>query len=72
MLNELFNSMRGAFLASTKSVIWEYLSSNIALAIYAGVLGLVLIILIFALFICFRNGLILENTADSEILHIFK
>ena len=49
MLNELFNSMGGAFLASTKSVIWEYLSSNIALAIYAGVLGLVLIILIFAL-----------------------
>ena len=49
MLNELFNSMGGAFLASIKSVIWEYLSSNIALAIYAGVLGLVLIILIFAL-----------------------
>ena len=49
MLNELFNSTRGVFLAGVKSVIWEYLSSNVALAIYAGVLGLVLIILVFAL-----------------------
>ncbi|MBQ7226758.1 MAG: hypothetical protein IJX02_09195, partial [Clostridia bacterium] len=42
-------NMMNSFLAGAMSKVWEFMSSGIAIAIYAGVLGFVLIMLIIAL-----------------------
>ena len=49
MLNELFNISTAPYLAGFLGKIWDLMSSGVALAIYAGILGFVLIMLIIAL-----------------------
>ena len=71
MLNELYNGMGELYLSGTMSKLWDILSSNIALAIYACVLGFVLLILIFAL-MGRDNGKatqVVINSTQGTVLH---
>ena len=62
-----FNS---GFFANALSQIWEYMSSGVALAIYAGVLGVVLIILIAALMgRDNKTSQVVINSAQGTVLH---